>query len=346
MQTEFVYRLGASALGAAALVGFALAGPAPAAAAEVELTCAHDQPVAKGAEGYKEIQWQYFKKTVEEKSNGRIAVKVLGAGQLGDVPALIENMKIGTVDCTDISAATGGPFIPAISILSVPYVIENLEHRARIVDTDGPVFAEVARLVKEKLDATLMGTEHSSVRSVYTRTKPVMTPDDLKGLKIRTMQSKAQVSSWQALGASPTAIAFAEVYAALQAGVVDAAENSPMFLWNMKHYEAVKYYSLTKHLMNTGFSMISNRALAKIPADLRDMVIEAGREGSARGRQYDIDVDSKFMKQITDAGVIVNDVDTAPFVALAVGVHDELAKELGGENLLMLAREEAKKAMK
>ena len=95
--------------------------------------------------------------------------------------------------------------------------------------------------------------------------------------------------------------------------------------------------------MNTGFSMISDRALAKVPADLRDMVIEAGREGAARGRQYDIDVDSKFMKQIKDAGVIVNDVDTAPFVALAVGVHDELAKELGGEKLLALARAEAKK---
>ena len=114
----------------------------------------------------------------------------------------------------------------------------------------------------------------------------------------------------------------------------------------MKHYEAVKYYSLTKHLMTTGFSMISNRALAKIPADLRDMVIEAGREGSARGRQYDIDVDSKFMKQITDAGVIVNDVDTVPFVALAVSVHDELAKELGGEKLLAIARAEAKMVMK
>ena len=188
MQPEFVFRLGASALGAAALVAVALAGPAPATAADVSLTCAHDQPVAKGAEGYKEIQWQHFKKTVEAKSNGRIAVKVLGAGQLGDAPQLIENLKIGTVDCTDISAATGGPFIPAISILSVPYVVENLEHRARIVDTDGPVFAEVARLVKETLDATLMGTSHSSIRSVYTRTKPVNTPDDLKGLKIRTMQ--------------------------------------------------------------------------------------------------------------------------------------------------------------
>ena len=346
MQTEFVFRLGASAIGAAALVGFALAGPAPAAAAEVELTCAHDQPVTKGAEGYKEIQWQYFKKTVEAKSNGRIAVKVVGASQLGDAPQLVENMKIGTVDCTDTSAATGGPFIPAISILSVPYVIENLAHRERLVDVNGPMFAAVKKLVNDKLDATIVGTWHSGVRSVYHRTKPIRTPADLAGVKIRTMQSKAQVSSWKALGAAPTAIAFVEVYAALQAGVVDAAENSPMFLWSMKHYEAIKYYSLTGHLMNIGWAMISNRALAKIPADLRDMVIEAGRDGAAVGRKYDIEIDAKFMKQVVDAGVIVNEVDTAPFVALALGVHDEMAKELGGEELLAIARAEGKKAMK
>ena len=312
----------------------------------MELTCAHDQPVTAGNEGYKEIQWQHFKKTVEAKSNGRIAVKVVGASQLGEAPQLMENIKIGTVDCTDTSAATGGPFIPAISILSVPYVIENLEHRERLVDVNGPMFAAVKKLVNDAFDATIVGTWHSGVRSIYHRTKQIKTPEDLNGVKVRTMQSKAQVSSWKALGAAPTAIAFAEVYAALQAGVVDAAENSPMFLWSMKHFEAVKYYSLTKHLMNVGWAMISNRALAKIPADLRAMVLEAGRDGAAAGRKYDIEVDAKFMKQIKAAGVIVNDVDTAPFVALARGVHDEMAKDLGGEELLAIARAEAKKVMK
>ena len=342
MQINLALRMCTPAIGAAALFAFTLAGPAPAAAADVKLTCAHDQPVTAGNEGYKEIQWQFFKKTVEAKSNGRIEVDVLGAGQLGDVPQLIENMKIGTVDCTDISAATGGPFIPEISILSVPYVVENLKHRARLVDVNGPMFKAVGKLVSDKLDATIVGTEHSGMRSIYHRTKQIKTPADLVGVKVRTMQSKAQVSSWKALGAAPTAIAFAEVYAALQAGVVDAAENSPMFLWSMKHFEAIKYYSLTKHLMNTGWAMISNRALAKIPADLRAMVLEAGRDGAAAGRKYDIEVDAKFMKQIVAAGVIVNDVDTGPFVALARGVHDEMAKDLGGEELLAIARAESK----
>ena len=345
MQNDLAYRVRMATVGAMGALALALAAPAAAAAADVELTCAHDQPVAAGNEGYKEIQWQQFKKTVEANSNGRIAVEVIGAGQLGDVPQLIENMKIGTVDCTDISAATGGPFIPEISILSVPYVVENLKHRERLVDVGGPMFAAVKQLVNDKLDATIVGTQHSGMRSIYHRTKPINTPEDLKGVKVRTMQSKAQVSSWKALGAAPTAIAFAEVYAALQAGVVDAAENSPMFLWGMKHFEAIKYYSLTKHLMNTGWAMISNRALDRIPDDLRDMVIEAGRDAAAAGRAYDIEVDARFMQQIKDSGVIVNDVDTAPFVALARGVHDEMAMELGGEALLAIARAEAEKVM-
>ena len=105
----------------------------------------------------------------------------------------------------------------------------------------------------------------------------------------------------------------------------------------------MKYYSLTGHLMNIGFEMIHERSINKIPADLRDMVLAAGKEAAAVGRKYDVDVDVKFMKKLTDAGIIVNEVDTAPFVGRARAVHDQMARELKGEKFLEIARAEAKR---
>ena len=317
-------------------------GTGSARAAEFTLTCAHDQPVAAGSEGYREIMWQHFKKNVEAKSNGRIEVKLFGNSQLGDEPTIVQNMLIGTVDCGSLSAANAQT-VSELQILAVPYVVENLKHRACLVDVKGPLTMEVTRLAKERLNVHVFGTEHSSVRSIYTKNKPINTPDDLKGLKVRTMPSKGQVEGWKALGAIPSAIAFSEVYAALQSGAVDGAENSPMFFWGMKHYEQVKYYSLTGHLMNIGWEIIHDRALQKLPADLRPMVLQAGLEASLVGQKYDIDVDEKFLNQLKGAGIVINTVDTKPFVARAAAVHDSLAKELKGEKVLEIVRAEGKR---
>lgn len=328
--------------GLSVLAAVAFLSGTDARAAEVTLKCAHDQPVAAGNEGYREIHWQHFKKIVEERSKGRIEVTVFGNSQLGDEATIVQNMLIGTVDCGQISAANAQT-VSEMQILAVPYVVENLKHRACLVDPKGPLTVEVTRLAKERLNSHVIGTEHSSVRSIYTKNKPIKTPDDLKGLKVRTMPSKGQVEGWKALGAIPSAIAFSEVYAALQSGAVDGAENSPMFFWGMKHYEQVKYYSLTGHLMNLGWELITDRALQKVPADLRQMVIDAGQEATAVGRKYDIDIDEKFLNQLKGAGIIINEVDTKPFVARASAVHDSLAKELKGEKILEIVRAEGKR---
>ena len=166
-------------------------------------------------------------------------------------------------------------------------------------------------------------------------------PEDLAGLKLRTMQSPAQVKSWQALGAAPTPIAFAEVYSALQSGVIDGAENQPMFLWNMKHYETIKFLSLTNHMINIGVLAISNRGMNKVPAELRDIIIQSGRIAGDAGRAYDRNTDAEFMDRVKKAGVVVNEVDVRPFVSKLATLHDELAKDFKAENLLKIVREEA-----
>jgi tripartite ATP-independent transporter DctP family solute receptor len=323
-------------VGVAALA-FAAIKAAPATAAEITLRCAHDQPQT----GFYEVIWQTFKTIVEPLSGGRIEVKIFGNAQLGDEAQLLENMKIGTVDCSGASVGNIGGHIPAAGLLGVPYIIQNEKHRQRVVDGNGKFFAALSDVVKATGDFRALGMTTAGVRSVYNSKRPILTPDDLKGMKIRVMTSDTQVKSWKALGAVPTAMAFAEVYTGLMTGAVDAAENSPMFLWNMKHYEGVKYYSLTAHMVATGITMISEKAYQKLPEDLRPIVMAAAAKATEVGRFYDEEANKGFMRKVLAAGIVVNQVDTAPFVAKTASLHDEFAKSLNAEGLLAVLRSEA-----
>jgi tripartite ATP-independent transporter DctP family solute receptor len=324
-------------LGGIAAAALVAANTTPAPAADITLRCAHDH----NKEGFYEIIWQTFKSLVEPLSSGRIEVKIFGGAQLGDEAQLLENMKIGTVDCAGSSVGNIGGHIPKAGLLGVPYIIQNDKHRMRVVDGKGKFFKALSDVVKETGNFRALGMTTAGVRSVYNSKRPIITPDDLKGMKIRVMTSDTQVKSWKALGAVPTAMAFSEVYTGLMTGAVDAAENSPMFLWTMKHFEGVKYYSITAHMVATGVTMISEKAYQKLPEDLRAIVMAAGDTATAVGRFYDEQSNKVFMRKVIAAGIKVNEVDTAPFVAKTASLHDQFAKSLHAEGLLKVLRAEA-----
>ena len=308
--------------------------------ADLTLRCAHDQP----PDGTAEIQWQAFKRMVEDRTNGRIAVTVIGGAQLGDEAQLVENLRIGSVDCAQAAAGNIGGHIPKAALLGIPYLIESNAHRLRLIEAGSPFFNAVADIISETDEFRILGFNTTAPRSVYNSRQPIRTPDDLKGMKIRVMTSDVQVESWKALGAVPTALPFAEVYTALQTGVVDAAENSPMFLWLMKHYEAIEYYSLTNHMMPLAFMMLSDQAYRKVPDDLKNIVLDAGAEAAAVGRDYAAKAEEKFFMQVKDAGIKVNEVDSAPFVARVAHLHDGWFADQNASDLLKIIRDEAKKA--
>ena len=336
------------AMWAASAALVATVGLTPTAnAAEFTLRCAHDHPVSGGNEGQRHYEWQEFKRVVEEKSKGRIEVYVFGASQLGDMPAMVQNMQIGTIDCLSLDAATAGPFVAPYAFVATPYLIESRKHADLLMDPNRPFFKEVSALLKTNLNAIAIGSASVPPRSVYSRNKPVTKPEDLVGMKVRTMQSPLQIKAWQLLGANPTAIAFAEVYTALQTGTVDAAENPAFLVWGMKHYEPVKYFSLTNHMINVGVLSISDRAMRKLPADLQQVVRDAGVAGGIAGRKFAWDMDADFIKRIKDSGVtVVDNIDVRPFVAKLAPLHDELAKENKAEKLLTIIRAEAVEARK
>jgi tripartite ATP-independent transporter DctP family solute receptor len=314
-----------------------------AAAAEFTFKAGHDQPVGSS---YDTLE-KKFAELIHERTKGRVEIKVYPAAQLGSELELAQGLRLGTVDFSASSVGNVTPMIPKAGLLGTPYIIESDAHRKRITANDGPFFKALSKAVEEsKIGIKVLGITTAGIRSTYNSKQPIYTPDDLKGMKVRTMTSDIQVKGWKALGGVPTPIAFAELYSALQTHVVDAAENSPEFYFTMKHYEQAPYYSLTEHMVATGLFMVSQKVWDKLPEDLRKIVAEAGAEATAYERDFDVSMTEKYMNDLLRNKAKINLVNKAPFVELARPLHAEIAKSVGAEDLLKIIQDEAKAAMK
>jgi TRAP-type transport system periplasmic protein len=309
-----------------------------AEAAEYTLTAGHDQPTDAS---YHALLTK-FAELVGERTDGRIEVRVFPGAQLGSELEMAEGLRLGTLDFTAVSVGNVTPLLPKVGLLGAPYLIESNEHRERLIDSDGLFFAALAEAVDDSdAGVELLGITTAGVRSLYNRVRPVATPEDLKGLKIRVMTSDIQMKGWEALGAVPTPMAFSEVYSALASGVIDGAENSPMFLYTMRHHEVADFYSLTQHMVAMGVFLASKRTLDGLPDDLRQIIVEAAAEATAYEHAFDEEMNKEYLDKLVKAGVEINEVDLAPFVEVARPLHDELAATVDATELLAIVREEA-----
>jgi len=306
-------------------------------AAEFNFKAGTDQPIGSTYE----TLLQDFAKQVNEGSNGRISIKVFPAAQLGNELELTQGLMLGTVDFTAASVGNIGSLLPKVAVLGTPYIFDDIDHRQRVISQGSAFYKALSSYVDDaQVGVKMLGITTAGVRSLYNSVKPVSTLADLKGMKVRTLTSEAQVEGWKNFGAIPTPIAFSELYSALQTGVVEGAENSPELLFMMKHYEQAPYFSLTEHMMATGIFMTSDRVWNKLPPDLQKVVLEAGAKATANEQQMDIDNAESYMKKLTDAGVKVNNVDKAPWIELSVPVQDKIAQDTDAVEMLKLIRAE------
>jgi len=309
----------------------------PVAAQQV-LRIAHDQP----EDGTLHILFTQFKRLVDEKTNGKVTVKVTCCGQLGDNERNTESVRLGTLDGTASASGNLGGYLPKVALLSAPYIIESAAHLDKVVDPSGPVFAELRRITEEPGELTLGGVFITGVRSVYNSKHPIQTPADMTGMRMRVMSTDVQMKAWSAIGAAPINLAFSELYTGLMTGVVDAAENSPMFFYNMKHFEHAPYLSLTNHQYSTGLVLFNRASLDRLSPELREKVLEASYEATRLSREYDTEANKQFMEKLVAANVKVNEVNVESFVEVSRPLHDSIAKSLDAEPLLQLIRDAAK----
>lgn len=203
----------------------------------------------------------FLAEKVAEYSDGQLTVDIYPGGQLGSEREYIESLQIGSLDMTKVSSAVLENFVPSMAVFSLPYLFRSDKHRWEILF--GPIGKKML-LDGEPVWLRGLCFYETGSRNFYLREKPVYTPEDLKGLKIRVMRSYWSIQTINALGGSATPIAFGELYTALQQGVVDAAENNIPTLFQSRHYEACKYVSLDGHSSPSDVLLISTHTWKRL----------------------------------------------------------------------------------
>ncbi len=256
----------------------------------------------------------------KELSHGQLQIEIYGSGQLGSEQECVELVQIGSLAMTKVSAAVMESFSDNYKVLGMPYLFRDQDHAFKVLD--GPIGKELLLSTEDKFIRGLCFYDAGS-RSFYTIKKPILKPDDLKGMKIRVMKSNTAIDMVLALGGSPTPISYGELYTALQSGVVDGAENNPPSFYTSHHYEVCKYYSLDEHTSVPDVLVMSEHVWKNLTDDEKQWIQQAAKESVPVERKLWAESVKYSLEQVQKAGVKIYHPDKAPFEKKVQSVYDE-----------------------
>jgi tripartite ATP-independent transporter DctP family solute receptor len=252
----------------------------------------------------------FFADKVKERSGGKIEVQVAPSAQLGDDAAMVTSLRSGTLDISANSQGAVSNVVPEYAAFGMPFLFSNLNAAWRVLD--GPLGKELAQKSEEK-GLVVLGYWDNGIRHMSNSRKPILTPEDLKGMKMRTPPDPVTVDIMKSVGADPQQIKFAELYVALQQGVVDGQENPLMNIHASKLHEVNKFISLTGHKYEMTPLLMSKRSWDKLSAADRKILQDAATEATALQRKLSAEADSKLIGELRTAGIRVDTVNQAPF---------------------------------
>lgn len=262
----------------------------------------------------------YMSERLEEKSGGKLTIEIYPSQQLGDERQCVELLQIGSLAMTKVSAAIMEGFDPKYKVLSLPYIFKSKEHAYRVLD--GEIGYE---LLASGSDYWLRGLTFydAGSRSFYTKDRPIMTPGDLAGLKIRVMKSPTAVNMIRAMGGSPTPISWGELYTALQGGVVDGAENNPPSFYLSHHYEVCKYFSINEHTSVPDVLLISTIIWNQLSEEEKGWLLEAAKESAVYQRVLWAASEKESLEAVAKAGVEVIYPQKDAFIESVASLYEE-----------------------
>jgi tripartite ATP-independent transporter DctP family solute receptor len=261
-----------------------------------------------------------FKEMVESKSNGRLQITIYPAGQLGFDRDLIEGLQFGTIDLAYVTSSPLGNFVPGFAALDMPFLFRGWDHVESVLKQ--PFMQDLYKTGAEK-GLYPMALLPRGFRSVTNSKRPINTVADFRGIKIRVIESPVFVSTFEALGATVTAMSWGEVFTALQQGAIDAEENSINTIHNERLFEVQKYVSLTEHIFAMTTFVASKASFDKLPADLQNLIresaVEASRLTGAECREQEAD----YAQKLVDRGMLFNDIDKTTLRPLVQKTYDD-----------------------
>ncbi|QJR81124.1 TRAP transporter substrate-binding protein [Alteromonas pelagimontana] len=264
----------------------------------------------------------YLGERLKFYSNGKMVVDIYPGSQLGTEREMVELLQIGSLSMTKVSASPLEGFAPEMQIFSIPYVFRDNEHFWNVLNS--PIGDELlSGLDAFKLKG--LGYYDAGSRSFYTNDRPVHTPKDLKGLKIRVLNSPTAVKTVRALGAAATPVAWGELYTALQQGVVDGAENNPPSYYLSRHYEISRYYSLDEHTSVPDVMLCSSRVWNNLTPQQQQWLQQAMDDSVVYQRKLWQESTRESLEKVIADGVEVIYPDKQPFVDAVQPFHETFA---------------------
>lgn len=269
---------------------------------------------------------EQFKKAVEEQSKGEIEIKIFPSDQLGNQRQLVEGTQLGTVDMVLTSDSQISAFVETYGILNLPFLFRDIEHVTQVMDGEvGDFFTAEAA----KKGMTILGYWENGFRHVSNSKRPINTPEDLKGLKMRTPNSSITLETFKALGALPTPMGFGEIYSALQLGTVDGQENPIAHILTQKWYEVQKFFSLTGHQHNVEPLVMSKIIFDGLKPEFQKILLEQGRAHALVSRKMVVEDEAKQLAELEKL-IKVNAIPSQkPFVDAVASVYDTAKKRYG-----------------
>ena len=266
-----------------------------------------------------------FAECANGKLGDRAEVQTFGASQLGKDRELLQKLKLGQVAFA-LPSSVMSSVAPEFGVFEMPYIVRDRDHMRRIQANLGDVFQEAALGEGYRI----IGYFENGFRHITNNTRAINTPEDLRGVKLRTPNGEWRVKMFQFYGANPTPMAFSEVFTALQTNVIDGQENPYAQIASAKFQEVQKYLSITGHVYTPGYVLVAENQWQKLPEDVRADLEACGAETQDFVYRHAARLETELLQVIRDAGVKVNEADKQAFIDASAPLHEEFANTVDG----------------
>jgi tripartite ATP-independent transporter DctP family solute receptor len=305
----------------------ALAFPAPSALAQTAMKI----NISVAQNSHYGVAIDTFAREVEARTNGRYKIQTFYAGALGAERESVEGVQLGTLDLTLTSTGPLPNFVPEVAILDIPFLFRDYAHARAVLD--GPIGQEMLQKFPPKGMVALAWGENG-FRHMTNSKRPVNAPDDLRGLKMRTMENPIHIQAYKQFGILPTPMAFTEVFTALQQGTVDGQENPLSVITAAKLDQVQKNLTLTGHVYSPAVILMNKAQWDKLSAADKQAFLDAAKEAVKANRARIDDDERKAVADLRSKGMaIVENVDKAKFQATLAPVYVDFGKRFGQENI-------------
>ena len=264
---------------------------------------------------------------VKQRTNGDVEITIYPANQLGNDAAMINGARGGTIDIVSSGASNYNGIVTNTAAMELPFVFRSAQHAYTVLD--GPVGTGV---LNELAPHGLKGLAYweNGWRAFTNNKRPVKTPDDLKGLKIRSTPNPYHIQAFKLLGMNPSPMPIAELYTALETGTFDAQEHPINVTWSSKFYEVQKHLTVSNHVYSPLILAMNKAKFDSLPANVQQIVVDAAREAAKYQRDLNAQNAGKVVAELKKAGMqVVENVDMAPFQKI---VSESIAKTFAEKN--------------